>query len=121
MVKTTPSLDNELRDESQVDELLKRHIDVVGDGWWHPNYGYGELKQDLNLLIQKAREEAEIEFHREGYFRAIHDFSGYFMDASMPSQRNPILPDIARDLLKEYHYDRPLVNLPFELKKAKGL
>lgn len=46
---------------------------------------------------QKARDA-----HKDGYIRGVSDFSGWYMDASIPAQRVPIMPHVAQDLIRDY-------------------
>ena len=67
-----------------------------------------EYKQELLKYIQTSVQEAEQKVrnkgHKQGYYDGISNFSGYFMDASLKSQRNLIFPDIAKELIDNYKY-----------------
>lgn len=53
------------------------------------------------------------DIEREAYVRGVYDFSNYYMDASMPGQRIPIMPDIAKELVSDY---KPVVKLPDDVR-----
>lgn len=40
--------------------------------------------------------------HEKGYIHGVSDFSGYYMDASVPAQRNMVMPHIAIELINGY-------------------
>lgn len=61
-----------------------------------------KAKQQLLVLKKKWQNEARDEYYKDGYFTGIKDFSGYFMDASLKSQRNLMYPDIAKELIDNY-------------------
>lgn len=56
----------------------------------------------FKALIHSREIEAEKRGHKDGYYRGVNDFSGWYMDASLAAQRHPILPEIAKDLLDNY-------------------
>lgn len=59
---------------------------------------FQEVMQHVDNYVHKV----VLETHRDGYMQGVHDFSGYFMDASMAAQRVPIMPDVARELTDNY-------------------
>lgn len=87
----------------------------IGDTCQFCNTHFRGLEDDIKLLVKhhvkeydstlKAEYEEKVrEADRDGYMRALAHFSNYFMDASIAAQRNPILPDIAREFGKSYQY-----------------
>ena len=69
----------------------------------------GRLKQAITSLIKELVAEAKQESHKSGYIQALADFSGYYMDASIPAQRNLIMPHIAIELTENYKYPQNLL------------
>ena len=67
------------------------------------------LKQAFTSLIKELVAEAKRESHKSGYIQAIADFSGYYMDASIPALRIPIMPHIAMELTENYRYPQNLL------------
>lgn len=68
-------------------------------------YNLGGNGVDLDVAIERIRRygiQERIDAHREGYRRGVDDFSGYYMDASIPTQRNLIMPHIAVELIENY-------------------
>lgn len=77
-----------------------------------------DIKNIHNHFIrtEKLKLLAEVrEAHRDGYMRGVSDFSGYFMDASIAGQRNPIMPEIAIELREAYRPPILLTKLEAEL------
>lgn len=61
-----------------------------------------ECIEDLMQLIDTYTQVKEREAHKDGYIQGVSDFSGYYMDASIPAQRNLIMPHIAIELTENY-------------------
>lgn len=53
-------------------------------------------------LFDTYTQAKEREAHKDGYMQGVADFSGYYMDASIPAQRNLIMPHIAIELTENY-------------------
>ena len=75
-----------------------------GQCQWCFEYGMPAREAIQHLIRnEKLKLLAEVrEAHRDGYMRGVSDFSGYFMDASIAGQRNPIMPGIAIELREAY-------------------
>lgn len=68
-----------------------------------------KAKQAITPLVKELVAEAKRESHKSGYIQAIADFSRYYMDASIPAQRNLTMPDIAIELTENYKYPQNLL------------
>jgi len=65
--------------------------------------------QDFIKRLTEYTSHKELEADKQGYLRGVYNFRNYFMDASIPAQRNPIGMGIAEELVKDYKY-------PYKLK-----
>lgn len=96
----------------ELDEILALHMPIDKA---HKKDA-AAIKQAILTLKKKWENEARNEYYKDGYFTGIKDFSGYFMDASLKSQRNLIFPDIAKELID--NYKSPIWN--FDINQLNG-
>ena len=98
IMTNTPQEDEELR--HFIVELRKERSSHLID---ESDY-IDRLMARIKAHAEKAALEARKKGDHEGYVRAINNFSGWYMDASNPVQRQPMLADIARDLIDIYKH-----------------
>jgi hypothetical protein len=85
--------------DERLSNLFKEHIDIVSDGWWHPNYGSNEMKADIKKLFLDLIAEAKPDYdsktsrkynavnsdaaraHRSGYKLGVREYENNLIQA----------------------------------------
>ncbi len=88
-------------------ELEDKLLKLISNAYWagkdNRDFDVDDKQKETFLRILREQEYIRTEMaHRDGYTRGVSDFTRYYMNASIPAQRIPVMPHIAQDLIDNY-------------------